>query len=253
MKGVKKAFHAYTKALEIMTKHGLMWVLIIPFALQLVVFLIGYFASVGIVDMLTVSSTSWIKSYFQMEEGSNWLEKMMYYTFYIGIRILYFFMYALIGGYITLIILSPVMAYFSEIVEEHVSGRRYPFKVGIFIKNVVRGIIVVIRNFVVQMIITAVLLLVGMIPVVGIISPFAIFIVSAYFYGFSFIDYYNERQHRTMGESIRFVRKNKILTTAIGAVFGIFLFIPFVCSFIAGFVSIFSVAAATIAGLEADN
>ncbi len=253
MKGVKKGFQAYVKAMDVMTKHGLMWVLIIPFVIQLLVLLIGYYASVSFVEALTDSVFSWTKELFELEKDSSWIQEVMFYTFYIGIRILYFFVYAMVGGYITLIILSPVMAYFSEVIEEHFSGRRFPFKFNLFIKNIIRGIIVVLRNFVIQMAITLVLLLVGLIPIIGFVSPFAIFFVSAYFYGFSFIDYYNERQNRTMGSSISFVRKNKILVTTIGSVFGIFLFIPFLGSFIAGFVSIFSVAAATIAGLEIDE
>ena len=67
------------------------------------------------------------------------------------------------------------------------------------------------------------------------------------FYGFSFIDYTNERRRLSVKQSVAFIRQNKGVAVTNGAVFSLLLMIPFCGYSLAGFGAIISVVAATLA------
>ena len=90
------------------------------------------------------------------------------------------------------------------------------------------------------------LFLLSFIPVIGFFTGITLFIISAYFYGFAFIDYTNERRRLTVKQSVHFIRENKGMAVGNGVVFALAMFIPFCGTTIAGFVAIVSVVAATI-------
>src|SRR3990167_3745253 len=80
----------------------------------------------------------------------------------------------------------------------------------------------------------------------GLIGSILLFFISSYFYGFSFIDYNNERRRLTVKQSVQFMRANKGMVIANGLIFSFFLLIPFCGTTLAGFVAIISVIAATV-------
>lgn len=84
-------------------------------------------------------------------------------------------------------------------------------------------------------------------PVVGVVSPFAIFFISAYFYGFSFVDYTIERKKFNVRDSVRYVNRNIGMVTGVGMVFALSLMVPWVSMAACSFVSILSVMAGTVA------
>lgn len=65
-------------------------------------------------------------------------------------------------------------------------------------------------------------------PSGGFLSPLALFFTSAYFYGFSFVDYVMERKRYNVRQSVHYVNKNMGLVTGIGTVFAITLMISLV-------------------------
>lgn len=148
--------------------------------------------------------------------------------FRIILQILLFLFYWSIYRYIILIILSPFLALLSEKTEEIISGRKYPFHFGHFLKDVFRGIRIVIRNSFMEILLTICFFLLSYIPVIGYISTFAVFFTTCYFYGFSMIDYTNERHRLTVRQSVKYVRKNMGFAFANGMIFYFILFfIPF--------------------------
>ena len=74
-------------------------------------------------------------------------------------------------------------------------------------------------------------------------SPCILFVISMYYYGFSMIDYSNERMNLSVCESVQFVSTNKGFAIANGLIFYVLLMIPFVGLLIA---PSYSVIAATI-------
>ena len=55
---------------------------------------------------------------------------------------------------------------------------------------------------------------------------YLIFVIGFYYYGFSFLDYVNERLQLNIEQSIQFARKNRGLALAIGAIYSIMIWVP---------------------------
>lgn len=145
------------------------------------------------------------------------------------------FIYYKVNKYIVLIIMSPVMAVISERVDRIVTGRSYPMSIGLILKDALRGVMIAIRNGILELMIVVVLLVMNLLitfffPPLALVSTpvvsILIFVIGAYFYGFSTIDYSSERYRLSFRESIRLVRRNKGIAIANGTIFTLWLMIP---------------------------
>jgi CysZ protein len=95
-----------------------------------------------------------------------------------------------------------------------------------------------------ELLIMILLFILSWIPLIGLLSPVISFLVTCYYYGFSMIDYTNERQRLTIKQSVRFIRKNMGFSMANGFIFYIvFFLVPMVGFMIA---PAYAVVAATI-------
>jgi len=181
----------------------------------------------------------WISSIYKWELGSNFVSTFS--DWIIGILLL--IISAMLFKYIMLVINAPIMSMMSEKIEYHGTGQKAPsFSIADTIKSLIRGLRIALRNIVRELFFTGLLLLLGLIPVVGLISAVLIFIVQAYYAGFGNFDYYMER-HFSVKESVRFVRKNRLFALANGSIFLGLLAIPVVGVF---FSPILCAIAATI-------
>ena len=138
------------------------------------------------------------------------------------------FLFGLIGKYLVLIVLSPLLAYASERTEEILTGRVFPFRVGHFVKDVGRGILMAIRNGVTELLINVLFWIVTLF--LSPLAPFTMIIlwlVSCWFYGFSMFDYVFERQRMGIGASTREAHNRRGTVMANGALFGLLMKIPF--------------------------
>jgi len=123
----------------------------------------------------------------------------------------------------------------------------YPFEWKQFFKDIARGIGLALRNAAYEMVFALLLLVIGLIPVIGWFTSLTLFFISAYFYGFSFMDYSMERKRLGYKSSINFVRQHKGLAMGNGLIFALLLFIPKIGILLAAFTSLISVIAATLA------
>jgi CysZ protein len=115
------------------------------------------------------------------------------------------------------------------VVEEKITGTVYPFVLSQFLNDILRGIRIALRNFTIEF------LLIGLFTLLGFfIGPFAIFIVpilwvvSAYFYGFSMIDYTCERKRLSVKQGIAFVREHRALAVANGSLYALLDMVPII-------------------------
>ena len=166
-------------------------------------------------------------------------------------KLLFLYIFILFGGYFSLIVLSPILTYLSEKTEEIIMGRKNPFDVIQLTRDVIRAIVIVIRNMCIQIVWIIIFFILSFIPIVGwVVSFFGNIIVSSYFYGFSFMDYTNERNKFSISESVSNIRENKGLSIGLGFVFLICFSIPLIGAIVASIASIISVVAATISMID---
>jgi len=143
--------------------------------------------------------------------------------------------------------MSPVFSYLSERTEKIKTGNDYPFEFRQFIKDIIRGIFIAVRNMIIELALTVLMFIVSFIPIVGWVAAIFLFFISAYFYGFSFLDYAIERKRMSISQSVQFMRENKGIVIANGFVFSLCLIVPFCGVSFSSFAAIISVVAGTLA------
>ncbi|NQX90898.1 MAG: EI24 domain-containing protein [Flavobacteriales bacterium] len=193
----------------------------------------------------------------------NVLEDLGKYFITFVVWITFAFMYYKISKYVVLICLSPVMAFVSEKTERVLTGNSTPFNWNQFFKDIMRGVLLALRNLAIELtillILTVINVLIGVFvaplavittPLVAVIS----FLIGAYFYGFSTMDYTSERRKLSIRESIKFIRRNKALATTNGSIFTLWLIIPIFGTYVGTiFAPITCTVAATLAIHEMDK
>ena len=143
--------------------------------------------------------------------------------------------------------MSPILSLLAEKAEKEVIGIYKNFGIKGFLIDVARGIMLAVRNFIFQTIITILLFFLSFFPMFGLITPALMFFVTSYFYGFAFMDYVMERQRKSMREGITIINRRIGVALAIGMPFTLALSIPFIKIFVCGYLAMVSVIVATIA------
>lgn len=143
-----------------------------------------------------------------------------------------------VNKYFILAFMSPVMALLSERTETILTGAKFPFDGAQLVRDVVRGVGLAIRNFFVEFFLTIVvlwgaeLLITIFLPPLGVLLSPVFFLLSlligAYFFGFSTLDYYNERKRLSYKESVEYIRSKKGLAIGNGILFSLLFLIPVV-------------------------
>lgn len=204
----------YAEAHRFIKQHRLYKYFVLPIMLNIILFtaiiLVGIswadtFAE-GIYNWMGIGGTDW--GWF------DWLKDVIYWSFSIIFNLFLFIIYLSTFRYVLLILIAPMLAYVSEKTEEIATGKSYPFNLGQLLKDAWRGIQIAIRNGLTELLLTVILLILGFIPVVGWVTPIVLFVVQSYFYGFSMMDYYFERQRISASQSRKLIYSFK--WTAIG-------------------------------------
>ena len=194
-----------------MFKHRLIWFFVFPILLNLILW-VGGFNLVGqFSDYLLNYTNEVLKNMDWGMDKDGWVFTVVYAIVWLSLRVLYFLLFAYLGGYLILIFMSPVLT-----------------------------LIIVLLGF-------------SLIPPLGLILPFVLFFISAYFYGFSMVDYTLERRGIGISKSIKFIRNHSGSAMSLGTPLALVLLIPFLGSMLAGFIAIVSVVAATLESVELLN
>ena len=117
----------YGKALDILFSRKFWWFLLFPVCVLLLLFIGGHilvsYAGDSLYGLVEGQITAWI-------QGISWLQWVNTATsilIRIVLKILYLFLFVAFGGYLVLIVMSPVYSWLSERTEAHITGREYPF------------------------------------------------------------------------------------------------------------------------------
>jgi len=255
-KGFGIGLKTYGKAIELIFSKGLWWYFLFPLALNVIVMiaswygisLLSEYAKQVIENLLKFDDEAFFLSEY-LQSSSGYIAITLGWAVWFISKVLFFVLYGLFGGYIIIMIMSPIFALLSEKTEEILTGNNYPFNGDQLIRDIVRGILIAFRNMFVEFAYMIVIFILSFfIPVLGgIIGTIILFFIASYFYGFAFIDYNNERRRLTLKQSVQFMRANKGVVMGNGFVFTLAMFIPTCGTIVAGFVAVVSVVAATVA------
>lgn len=246
MRGFFLGIQAYGRACSMLFSKKFAWFLLFPVIILVLLFIMGNILSDYLGDNLNDWFSQQISLWVEGISWLQWLDDVAGWLVWLLVRLIYFFSFAMFSGYIVLIIMSPVYSWLSERAEMQLTGRTYPFKVKQFLHDVSRGVLIALRNMLLQTVISVFLFFISFIPFVGLLTPFLMLFVSSYFYGFSFLDYAIERKKLNVHDSVRYVNRNMGETVGVGFVFAIALMIPLLNVFVCCFLSLLSVIAGTV-------
>ena len=243
-----KGLKSYNEALRFLVKNKLLYFFLFPVAFNFLIF----FSGLSVLNDFRLLTTQYLESYLEgLGASEDWwilfLNKFFSISIWFVSKVFFFYIFSLFGGYLTIIFLSPVFTYLSEKTASIQRGKIYNFNSTQFVNDVFRAILISGRNILVQLVMVFALFLIGFIPILGWgISIFGNLLIVSYFYGFTFLDFTNERHQLSIKESVKIVRRKKGLAIGLGLVFYLCFFIPLLGGFISSFLAIISVVAATI-------
>lgn len=209
---LRLGFISFWKALKFIRTHRLYWYMLIPAALMPGIYALGAYILKRPVDV-------------ELESVNDIIWFVLGQLFQISMAILFM----KFTKYLVVLLLSPMLAHLSERTEKIITGKVYPFDFNQFVQDVRRALRITLRNLLWHY---ALVMLVVLIALIGWQTyenaPIRIltFVIGFYYYGFSFIDYINERRKLSVEESVVFMRKHWGLAVAIGGVYSFMIMVP---------------------------
>lgn len=224
-------FSAYGFARE----HRMRWLFLVPVLLWLLL----TFGIYAILQQPADALSAWAADKLTIPvpaEAASWWDNVKVFlngargvVLALVLKIAIMYLLYITNKYLVLILLSPVLAYASERTEELITGRGFPFSWMQLFKDALRGALVALRNGVIEIGLTALIWVATLIlPVLAPLSIVLLFVISAYFYGFSMFDYIHERHRMRVGESVRAVNARIGAVFANGALFSLLMAIPLI-------------------------
>lgn len=243
LKEIIVAVQSYYKAHNFIREHKLWKWIIIPGIIYTILFIISIY-------FFGVTANNFIE-WISLKTGlRNWLDKngtgLLGFLFaFAGVMLwlIQMLFYFSLFKYIWLIVGSPVFAYLSEKTASIIENKEFVFNSKQFIKDILRGIKIAIRNCLWQSVYMFSILLLSLIPIAGWLTPLLALLVECYYYGFSMLDYSFERKKYSASESIYLIGNHKGLAIGNGLLFYLMQLIP-----VAGWVlaPTYAVVAATL-------
>ena len=219
IKNILKGIRAYAGTFELINKLGLWKYFGVPMAISFFTAVsIGFFAW-GLSDNLG----AFISKIWFWEWGAETFRTI---SDFIGALII-IALGLMVYRHIVMALSAPFMSPVSEKIEKHLYGINHSHRNTTNASQLWRGVRINVRNLLLEIMFTIPIILIGFIPVVGIISSVLLFLVQSYYAGFGNMDYTLER-HYKYSESIQFVRRNRGLAIGNGIIFMLMLLIPIV-------------------------
>jgi len=228
-KDIKTGFVAYFRSIEFIFKKNLWFYFIFPGVFSLVLLWLGGEAEWQLREV----------NIKDLPEKDYELDLLI-----IGLKAVFVFVSNRMNRYLVLIILTPVLALLSAQSEKIISGHTNKFSLRQYITDINRSVQLSVRNIMLQMVIMGFWFFLALvIPPLRDYTFYFLFVLGFYFYGFSLIDYTNERKKLNVEDSIKYIRRHSGFAITIGAIFSSLFFIPYAGIIIA---PITGVVAATI-------
>lgn len=223
---LKQGIASYGEAYTLIRTHKLGGLLFVSCLLYLIIIGISaWLIWLGIDSAMdSIMNWSWVKRFTNWTSDYPWILTLTK----IGIYLSSFFLFVSLYKYLFLALASPLYAYISERTAEVMHNTTYPFVLSQFLSDVVRGIIISVKNFFNQLFITLVFFILSFIPVLGWFFSLGIILTDCYYYGFSMLDYNCERDKMSVRESRNFIKKHRGLAIGNGLIMYLSFMIPIV-------------------------
>lgn len=203
---------SYVKAAEYIVKNKVYWYALFPAVLMLGIYKFGDFL---------------LQHRFEVELKT--LNDIIWYQVLLLLELSIAILFMQFSKYLVVTILSPLLSYISVKTEFTLTGNKYPFNRQEFIWQIRRGIILVVRNIFWQYSIFLLIFLICSFFWDDVeASPlfYLTYLVGFYYYGFSFLDYINERKKMSIYSSISLMKKYAAMTFSIGMIYSLLILLP---------------------------
>jgi len=198
---IKKGIFAYAKAIQKFNTFNLQKYFLLVFVL-----LFLFLSPVMIMDTMM-----YLFSLFLPFSGSNKYE-FLFAQFMVSF-----------SGFFLLLVLSPVFSLVSEKVTTKLLGKTYHYSTTQFIKDILRGIKITLRNLFYEYLFIALISILLYLSPKNSISNFIgnvlLVLVTSYYYGFTLLDYALENHQFNYKKSLYFVKNNKGISIGLGLVY----------------------------------
>lgn len=226
---------AYGKAHKVLMQYKLGKYLVLPALISLgycILFFVGIFFWYRSWEIDPADLPWWIS---WMGAVSNWLIGILFWVTAIWLFFATF-------KYVLQTIMAPFLGELSEAIERKIKGQEPPkLNPGEVASDIFRALRLSVRNLIMEILIS---FAVNFVPVVGFLL---VFVVSAYYTGFGFMDYVLERRRYNTRASLAFLRQHKGLAVGIGLPMNFALMVPVIGWM---FAPTYATAAATLELLE---
>ena len=205
-------YKAFIKAFRFIIQHKIYWYTAIPAVLMLGIYQIGHM----------------IQMHVPHSEANN-MNDIIWYMIRLLVEISISLLLMRFAKYLVVIILSPLLSHLSQKVEFILTGNEYAFNLKQLLHDVRRGFRIAIRNIMWEYFFFIIVYLIARLGWSDAReSPlfYLIFVIGFFYYGFSFLDYVNERLRLNVDQSVQFARKNRGLAIAIGSIYSIMIWVP---------------------------
>lgn len=219
IKNILKAIKAYAGSFELISYLGLWKYFAIPMVISFFTAVLIGFSAWGLSDNLG----DFISKIWFWEWGA---ETFRVISNFIGALII-IAVGLILYRHIVMALSSPFMSPVSEKIEKHLYGINHSHRNTSNAEQLWRGIRINLRNLLRELLLTIPIIIIGFIPVIGLVSSVLLFLLQSYYAGFGNMDYTLER-HFKYSESIKFVRQNRGLAIGNGMIFMLMLLIPVV-------------------------
>jgi CysZ protein len=203
---------AFFKAFRFIFQNHLYWYFVPPAFLMLGIYYMG--------DLI---------NNHQADYQMNTINDIVWYTLRILIEMTIAILLMKFAKYMVVVILSPMLSFLSQKCEKVLTGKTYPFSRKQLWHDIQRSFRIVVRNLMWEYTFFLVIFIVSILGWKDAHSApifYLTFAIGFFYYGFSFLDYVNERRKLDIDESIIFIRKHRGLAVAIGGIYSLLILMP---------------------------
>jgi CysZ protein len=227
------AMRHYADAWRFMRRQRLTHYFIYPLAIALVLQLFSLYYIHAAVEAGLNALLDLLGLKMPVAKGSGWelvkawLLQGTQFLLSLAVKIYLFFTMARINRYLTLALVSPVLAFLSERCDTLLTGRRFDFSLPRFLREILRGVLITLRNALAELfMLLACVVLSFVFPPLGLVLTPLMFFISAYYMGFSMMDYICERHGLGLRASVQYVRRRWYIAVGNGTIFSLLFLIP---------------------------